>query len=419
MNLSFIPTKIKDSENFIFSDSEIKMWSPCFRLNAENELIKIKDEEIKLDNGFSVKIDHNGLVYEIWEDVINKIPENNFNLTDVIDIVKNTFFELEEKIKLLDKKYKSNTDDFINGTNNFIKSSVSDLPQKTTNENRINLLVTAICFINRKKQGAEIYATFANRLLIDVMRKTPYDFRIITNEPHHFDDNKNAWGDRVIVTTDNLDGEKITVGPFNQLLKYKTMIGVDKKYDWLLYLDCDAGFTSELDIERLEKQIRNWETQGYDFLAARTNAVLRNELKDHENKKNNFIQSNPGSEFNPWIHGGNLFSAKFIFYNITSVSGPIEWGDPSKWMDSKLPSEHVWLIKNNEKLERCGRIFKSLNEKFETQSPDNLITWDMEAFEVGVSAKLSGYNMGDLGNDGEFHILKIGFNHNNWEKVKY
>ena len=59
------------------------------------------------------------------------------------------------------------------------------------------------------------------------------------------------------------------------------------------------------------------------------------------------------------------------------------------------------------------------NEKFETQTPDNLITWDMEAFEVGVSALLAGYNMGDLGNDGQFHVLKIGFNFNNWEKVKY
>jgi hypothetical protein len=43
----------------------------------------------------------------------------------------------------------------------------------------------------------------------------------------------------------------------------------------------------------------------------------------------------------------------------------------------------------------------------------------MEAFEVGVSSKLAGYNMGELGNEGEFHILNIGFNFNNWEKVKY
>jgi len=277
----------------------------------------------------------------------------------------------------------------------------------------LNVLVSAICFVNRNKPGAEIYATFANRLLIDVMNKTPYDFRIITNEPSHFDENKQAWGNRVIVTHDNLEGEKLTVGPFNQLLKYKTMIDVDKKYDWLLYLDCDAGFTGELDINLLETQTKNWENSGYDFLASRTNAVLKFELSDHEEKQNAFYQSNPDGSYNPWVHGGNLFSSKFIFYNVTSQNGPHEW------MEAKLPSEHVWYIKNDNKLEKLGKIFKSFNEKFETQTPDNLITWDMEAFEVGVSALLAGYNMGDLGNDGQFHVLKIGFNFNNWEKVKY
>jgi hypothetical protein len=43
----------------------------------------------------------------------------------------------------------------------------------------------------------------------------------------------------------------------------------------------------------------------------------------------------------------------------------------------------------------------------------------MEAFEIGVSAKLAGYNIGDFGNDGLFHVIKIVCNHNNWEKVKY
>lgn len=288
----------------------------------------------------------------------------------------------------------------------------TELIENNEKKHKLNILVSAICFVNRNKPGAEIYATFANRLLLDVMNKTPYDFRLITNEPHHFDENKNIWGDRVIIVYDNLDGERLTVGPFNQLLKYKTMIGVDKKYDWLLYLDCDAGFTGKLDPDSIEKQTEIWENNGYDFLAARTNAVLKNELLDHEEKQRKFIESKAKNVPNPW-NGGNLFSSKFIFYNVTSENGPHEW------MDAKLPSEHVWYIKNDNKMEILGRQFKKFNEKFETQADGKLITWDMEAFEVGVSALIAGYNMGDIGNDGQFHIFKIGFNFNNWEKVKY
>jgi hypothetical protein len=43
----------------------------------------------------------------------------------------------------------------------------------------------------------------------------------------------------------------------------------------------------------------------------------------------------------------------------------------------------------------------------------------MEAFEIGVSAKLAGYNMGDFGNHGLYVVLKVQCNHNNWEKKKY
>jgi len=420
MNFTFTSKKVKNSDRIILINGQLEHGVTCYDLTENNEFKIIKNEEIVLEDNWVIKTDHNGKIYEQWEYVEPKpveettsINESNpkYSIDEILDIIKPMFSEIEDKLMLL--KVGNPAPPIINNT--------PAEPKKVSlnSDEKINILVSAICFVNRNKQGAEIYASFANRLLIDVMNKTPYDFRIITNEAHHFEENKLAYGNRVIVVEDKLIGERLTVGPFNQLLKYKTMLGVDKKYNWLLYLDCDAGFTSELDIDRLEKQIRTWEIQGYDFLAPRTNAVLKNELRDHENKKSNFLQSNPGKEFNPWIHGGNLFSAKFIFYNITPTSGPIEWGDPSKWMDSKLPSEHVWLIKNNEKLEKCGRIFKSLNEKFETQSSDNLITWDMEAFEVGVSSKLAGYNMGELGNEGEFHILKIGFNFNNWEKVKY
>ena len=62
-------------------------------------------------------------------------------------------------------------------------------------EKNINILVSSICFINRNKSGAEIYATFANRQIDDAMTKTPYDIRVITNEPELFEKVKNAVDD--------------------------------------------------------------------------------------------------------------------------------------------------------------------------------------------------------------------------------
>jgi hypothetical protein len=42
----------------------------------------------------------------------------------------------------------------------------------------------------------------------------------------------------------------------------------------------------------------------------------------------------------------------------------------------------------------------------------------MEAFEIGVSAHHAGYNMGEMGWSNQSSIFKVGFNANNWEKVK-
>lgn len=275
----------------------------------------------------------------------------------------------------------------------------------------MNILVSTICFVNRDKPGAEIYATFTQRLINDIMTKTPYDIMVTTNEPEHFQSNKEMWGDRVILRTELLENHRLVVGVFNQLLKFYTIKNIDSKYDWVLYLDCDAGLTDEWNISEVENQINQWVTDGYDILGTRTNAILINELLEHEKvlrEHNDEIAKGNISHY----YGGTLFSNKFIFYEVTSQNGPTEW------FDAKLPSEHVLLVKNNEKLQRMSEIFEDFCFKFETQGP-HPITVDMEAFEIGVSAKLAGYNMGDFGNHGLYHIIKVVCNHNNWEKVKY
>jgi hypothetical protein len=405
MNFNFNSQKVLNSDRVILINGDFSINSLCYN-HYNGELLLVRNEDILLENNFIIKTNNDGKIYEIKENV--KIESKK----TIEKYTPDEFWQnIEPLIKEIENRIKSMSP--INGFEEKPReTTMIETTQKNTPSENLNVLISAICFVNRKKPGAEIYATFANRLLNDVMTKTPYDFRIVTNEAFHFQENKDFWGDRVIVTEDKLENEKITVGPFNQLLKYKTMIGVDKKYNWLMYLDCDAGFTENLDVNLLEKQTKIWLDNGYDFIAPRTNAILKYELSDHESKKQIFEQSNPGVSYSPTAHGGNLFSAKFIFYNVSSEHGPHEW------MEAKLPSEHIWYIKNDERLEKCGTQFKKFNEKFESQSPDNIITADMEAFEVGVSALLAGYNMGELGGE-HFSVMKVGFNFNNWEKVKY
>jgi hypothetical protein len=275
----------------------------------------------------------------------------------------------------------------------------------------MNILVSTICFINRNKPGAEIYATFANRLIEDVMKKTTFDIMITTNEPIFFVTAQKKYGNRIIVREELLKTHKLIVGAFNQFLKFYSIKNIDKKYDWVLYLDCDAGFTDVLDNEKISEYMIRWANNGFDMLATRTDAILINELLAYEKLKidhlNEIAKGNVSHYFQK-----PLFEDKFIFYNVTSNNGPFEW------FDAKLPSEHVFLIKNDLKLNKMCEIFENFCTKFESQ--DGIpIAIDMEAFEIGVSAKLAGYNMGDFNSDGLYDVMKVVCNFNNWEKVKY
>lgn len=276
----------------------------------------------------------------------------------------------------------------------------------------MKILVSTMCFVNRNKNGAEIYATFAKRLVDDIMNKTPYDIMVTTNEIQHFQEEIEKYGDRVILREELLTDHKLVVGVFNQLLKFFTIKNIDSKYDWVLYLDCDAGLTGPWVKDSIENQLDEWYSKGNDMVATRTDAILINELRDHEEKLAKYkiqIQENPSNNF----FVDNLFTKKFVFYDVSTENGPFEW------FDSVLPSEHVFLVKNNDKLPVMCKNFEDFCFKFESQDLMYPQTVDMEAFEIGVSAKLAGYKTADFGNHGLYHVFQIVCNHNNWEKVKY
>jgi len=257
----------------------------------------------------------------------------------------------------------------------------------------INILVSTISFVNETKQGSEIYTTFAKRLIDDVITKTPYDVMVSTNQSELFSDVEPST--RIIIKQQDMGNHKTHVGAFNQLLKFYAIKDINQKYDWVLYLDCDAGFTTSIDINQIEQFINSVEYAGYDMSALRTNAT-------YEWAEQEFLNT---TDFNSWPKP--LFNPKFFFY-----------GPHPEWKGAKLPSEHILLIKNNEKLSKMAEYFENFCTQFETQDPNSIITFDMEAFEIGVSAHLAGYNVKEMDWVNQNDVFKIGFNANNWEKIK-
>jgi hypothetical protein len=98
------------------------------------------------------------------------------------------------------------------------------------------ILVSAISFVNERKQGSEIYTRFAKRLIDDVIKKTPWDVMVSTNRPDLFDDVTNP-NDRVFIKEDKLENHKTHVGAFNQLLKFSAIKDINSSYDYVLYMD--------------------------------------------------------------------------------------------------------------------------------------------------------------------------------------
>jgi hypothetical protein len=256
-----------------------------------------------------------------------------------------------------------------------------------------NILVSAISFVNTEKKGSEIYTTFAKRLIDDVITKTPYDVMVSTNQSNLFDSVQPS--ERITINQCEMGNHKTHVAVFNQLLKFYAIKNINPKYDWVLYLDCDAGFTTSVDVNQIEQFIDSLELGGYDMSALRTDATY--EYAEYE-----FLNT---TDFNSWPRP--LFNNKFRFYGLHP-----------EWKGAKLPSEHILLLKNNDKLEKMASHFEDFCTQFETQEPNNVITYDMEAFEIGVSAHLAGYNVKEMGWSNQNDIFKVGFNANNWEKIK-
>lgn len=255
------------------------------------------------------------------------------------------------------------------------------------------ILVTTISYVNDKRPGSEIYTTYAKRLINDVLTKTPYDIMVSTNRSDLFEEFNGV--EMVCIKQVELVDHKTHVGAFNQLLKFSALQCIDSEYDWVLYLDCDAGFTEPVDFNEIDRYLAFLDSEDYDMSALRTDAT-------YDLSREEFLKT---TDFNS--HPRPLFNNKFIFYGVQE-----------EFSGAKLPSEHILLLKNNDKLPIMADVFESLCYIFETQDPSKIITYDMEAFEIGVSAHVAGYKVAEMTWSRQTDLFKVGFNANNWEKIK-
>jgi len=243
--------------------------------------------------------------------------------------------------------------------------------------------------------GAEYTSEYTIRLIKDVLELSSLDLYVTTNCR---DVIEGVYGqnERIKIKDINLKDVKIRIpmgenkggDDFNFNLKYLCFEPVMKFTDALiLYTDCDNSFDwwDEQVVE--EYTTRNFQ-QGFDFLAPRAGLTVQTCIDSFNaqcEKDETHYQSS------------TLIWHKFFNYDMVSTS-PLRVSDSHtpKWGPAGLPAEHLLLFYNTgNKLEKFVEQWKWFHDYLVNRE----YTWGTwaEAFEIGVSAYLAGFNVRDIG----------------------
>lgn len=211
--------------------------------------------------------------------------------------------------------------------------------------------------------GKKMYLSSAKRLINELLSKTKHDILLSTNNLNFFSEIKS---ERFNIR-DNIDRNcKFTYGSeFNYNLKYFAFEKIPLIYDYIIYLDCDIKLTkwdSKSDSFFTETM------KNYEFGADRLNCVLKDEV-------NSFMKKN-----------NCLFKHKISSYDILK-----RYKITDDIMNSKLPSEHFLIIKNDSvKIKKFHEKWKELNSYLENKNGLGG-SWG-DGFEIGISARYAGLN---------------------------
>jgi hypothetical protein len=230
--------------------------------------------------------------------------------------------------------------------------------------------------------GNEMYLNAAKNLIIEILNQTNYDVLLSTNNIEYY---SSISDDRLFIRNNIESNSVFRFGPdFNYNLKHHAFKDIPQKYDYLIYLDCDIKLEgwSNNSVDFLNNIISN-----YDFAATRLNCVLLDEI-------------------NYYLKDGNaLFKHKIEAYNILNT-----YDLSHDIMNSKLPSEHFLILKNNpEKIIKFQKKWKELNDYLQSINC-NSCAWG-DGFEIGISARYAELNNTLEINQGDWSEL-LGFKFN-------
>lgn len=210
--------------------------------------------------------------------------------------------------------------------------------------------------------GYSMYLQSAKRLAKELLKYTTHDIFISTNNLEYFRDIQN---NRCKVR-DNIREDSILLygNEFNYNLKHHAFVNIPEDYDLVVYLDCDLKLNKwDNASERLLQDL----LKSYDFGADRLNCILGQEV--------DFFKKNQPC----------LFQHKINSYDILQ-----KYSMQDDIMNSKLPSEHFLVLKNEpEKIKRFQQKWEELNNYLQNKKGEGG-SWG-DGFEIGISARYAGY----------------------------
>jgi hypothetical protein len=101
MELNFTLHKTKNNDRVLMTNGPIQQETLLYEVINGTQFVNIKSEDIELDNNWVIRVDHNGKVYEYFEQIIkeepklNELSEPKFTASEFMELLKPILFDLE------------------------------------------------------------------------------------------------------------------------------------------------------------------------------------------------------------------------------------------------------------------------------------------------------------------------------------
>ena len=357
----FYEYKIKDSNKVVYIDNpNLGYGSICYELISDENFELLRNSQFVLENNWTINTDHGGRINGKIKyfsktnnyDYLNNssrpnqmiINQENFDAIythdEVFQIVKEALSDVENKLETIRKQ----------------KIVRYNTPIDEIKESKILFTLISI------DTGHIFYLEAAKRLINEILNQTKHDIMISTNNVEFFSDINSS---RCVIRNNIKKDSVFEYGSeFNYNLKHHAFLNIPKKYEYIIYLDCDI----KLNSWKMESDFfMETEMINYDFGADRLNCHLKDEVTFY-------------------LTGLNcLFKHKISSYDILD-----RYTMDDDIMNSRLPSEHFFILKNDpEKIKKFQEKWEEQNYYLQNKKGVGG-SWG-DGFEIGISARYAGF----------------------------